>query len=258
MSRNQNLKAEIIHDDHEDRLRREFGDPDLGTEKQHEIFLRGIAHDVNNNLMAIVTACDQLQYRADAAGDPKGIAQSIRTHVKAVSSLMRDLLSNRNMDAPVMMDQHELKSFLTGILPSLSLVAGQNTQIEVGDFNIPPVNVNPLLLHRVLLQLIRNVSELDVDRPLAFIAARRHQQWCEVSVSDNGPGIQDLSLEQIFESGFTTKGGKKTRGYGLAAVAWAVKSWGGEYGIDHIAGDTGCRFWVRLPLAEAATRPARA
>ena len=43
----------------DDALRREFGDPDLEMDKQHEIFLRGIIHDVNNNLMAIMAACDQ-------------------------------------------------------------------------------------------------------------------------------------------------------------------------------------------------------
>jgi signal transduction histidine kinase len=246
------VKESGYSDDRDDSLKREFGDPELATDKQQEIFLRGIAHDVNNNLMAIVTGCDQLEYRS-ATVDPKDVSQSIRTHVKAVSSLMRDLLSNQNMDAPMVMYQDELKSLLKGILPSLSLVAGQNTQIELGDFNVPPVNVHPLLLHRVLLQLIRNVSELNIEKPLAFIAARRHGDWCEISVSDNGPGIPDIQPEEIFEPGFTTKGQQGTRGHGLAAVVWAVKTWGGEYGVDHIAGDTGCRFWVRLPLKEPAS-----
>ena len=230
-------------------LKTVLADPDMGIEKQYEIFLRGIIHDVNNNLMAITSACDQLDFRGDEV-NPEEITSTIRAHIKSVASLMRDLLDNQNMDTPVRMDEDELKSFLKGILPSLSLVAGLNTRVELGDFTISPVMVNPMLLHRVLLQLVRNVSELDVDHPLAFITARRHENWCEISVSDNGPGLDGISIQKLFESGYTTKAKQGTRGYGLSAVAWAVSTWNGTYGVDCIEGDTGCRFWVRLPLSE--------
>lgn len=232
----------------DDALRREFGDPDLEMDKQHEIFMRGIIHDVNNNLMAIMAACDQMDYHGNALTNLPDLTQSIRTNIKSISSLMRDMMSNRNMDAPLRMDKDELKSFLKGILPSLSLVAGHNTRVELGNFNVPPTRVHPHLLHRVLLQLIRNVSELDVEYPLAFITARHHHKWCEISVSDNGPGIKSDTPEEVFISGFTTKGKPGSHGYGLSAVAWAVETWGGEYGVETIQGDNGCRFWVRLPL----------
>ena len=92
------------------------------------------------------------------------------------------------------------------------------------------------------------MSELEVDHPLAFITARRHEGWCEISVSDNGPGVQDADRKDIFTSGFTTIGKPGSKGYGLSAVAWAVEIWEGEYGVESIKGDSGCRFWVRLPL----------
>ncbi len=237
-----------IADEH--KIKQEFGDPELGMEKQQEIFLRGIVHDANNSLMAILAACDQLEFQKRSSIDPKETALNIRTQVKSISSLMRDILANRNMDRPMKMEEADLKSFLKGILPSLSLVAGHNTKIELGDFSVPPVIVHPLLLHRVLLQLIRNVSELKVDYPLAFITARRLHSWCEISVSDNGPGVDGIDPDQMFLSGYTSKAEQGTRGYGLSAVAWAVENWGGEYGVDYIAGDQGCRFWVRLPLWE--------
>ena len=232
----------------DNNFKSEFADPDMDGEKQYEIFLRGIIHDVNNNLMGVISACDQLEYNGNEI-DPKDVTSSIRAHAKSITSLMRDLLDNQNMETPVKMKETELKSFLKGVLPSLSLVAGQDTRIELGDFNVPAVMVHPMLLHRVLLQLVRNVSELQIEHPLAFITARRHHEWCEISVSDNGPGIDGISSDEVFESGFTTKGQHGTRGYGLAAVAWAVKTWNGKYGVDDIAGDSGCRFWVRLPLA---------
>ena len=240
------LRAVLANATPDDILNDEFGDPDLKIEKQQEIFMRGIVHDVNNNLMAVMAACDHMDSQKNVK--PQEMTDVVRAHVKSISSLMRDLMANRDMDAPMRMDQDELKVFLKGILPSLSLVAGKDTRVELGDFNVPAVRVHPLLLHRVLLQLVRNVSELEVEHPLSFITARRHEDWCEISVSDNGPGVQEADRKDIFASGFMTKGKPGSRGYGLSAVAWAVDTWEGEYGVESIKGDNGCRFWVRLPL----------
>ena len=104
------------------------------------------------------------------------------------------------------------------------------------------------------MQFIRNVADLDIDHPLAYISIRRVNNWCEVSVADNGPGLMGLTAENVFLPGVTSKGDSRSRGYGLSAVAWAVNKWNGEFGVEHIEGDSGCRFWVRIPL-EPATIP---
>ncbi|NBT42193.1 MAG: ATP-binding protein [Alphaproteobacteria bacterium] len=82
------------------------------------------------------------------------------------------------------------------------------------------------------------------------MSVRRVKQWCEVSVSDNGPGLQGLDPKEIFNPGVSSKGSSSVHGYGLSAVAWAVNYWKGEYGVDAIESDSGCRFWVRIPLFE--------
>ena len=97
--------------------------------------------------------------------------------------------------------------------------------------------------------------ETGVEHPLAFISVREIDDWCEISVSDNGPGLVGISPQEIFEAGTTTRDKQGARGYGLSTVARAVKDWGGEYGVEDIAGDTGCRFWVRLPLARVLNLP---
>ena len=215
---------------------------------QQEVMIRGIVHDVNNNLMAIMAACDQIESRHIKPIDIEIITSSIRNHISSATTLMRELLNNQNMDTPVLMNQDELATFISSLLPGLALVAGEDTVIELGAVVTPPVFINPELIHRVLLQFVRNVSELNVQYPLAYISIRKIDDWCEISVSDNGEGLGDLSPKTVFEPGVTSKGKSGTRGYGLSAVAWAVESWNGEYGVVSIEGDKGSRFWVRLPL----------
>lgn len=217
---------------------------------QQDVLIKGIVHDVNNNLMGIMAACDQLETRHLNQIETESLLATIRTHIKSATGLMQDLSSNRDLEVPVIMDQAELNDFLNSILPSLRLIAGNSSRVELGSVITHPVKVHPLLLHRVLMQLIRNVADLKIDHPLAFISVRRIPDWCEVSVSDNGPGLHDINAEDVFEPGFTTKDASGARGYGLSAVAWAVKAWGGEFGVEEIEGDTGCRFWLRIPLSD--------
>ena len=224
-------------------------DNETNTSDQQQVLLRGIAHDVNNNLMAIMAACDQLERKMPTASVEAGrLLTTVRTHIQSTAMLMRDLVNNRNMEKPVVMTEIALHDFLSGLLPGLPLVADRKVTVELGMVKTAPVLVQPLFLHRVLMQLIRNVAELNVEHPLAFIAARQVSGWCEISVSDNGPGLAAISADEVFKPGFTTKGEARTRGYGLSAVAWAVEKWGGTYGVETIKSDSGCRFWVRMPL----------
>ena len=218
--------------------------------EQQQILIRGIAHDLNNNLMAILSACDTIENRAVNTADLDWAFNSIRMQVKSSAMLMRDLVNSHSSEVSEVMDQNQLKSFLKSILPSLALVAGEKSNIELGSVITPPVHIHRMFLHRVLMQFIRNISELDVERPLAFISVRRVDAWCEISVADNGPGLIGISADEIFRPGMTTKGEKGTRGFGLSTVAWAVQQWGGEYGVESISNDSCCRFWIRIPLKD--------
>jgi len=224
--------------------------PSVDDIDQREIVIRGVVHDVNNMLMAIFAACDQLEDIKTIRNDAEIAIEIIRTNARGITGLMRDMVRSQSSDAPVIMDKVQLRSFLKGIMPSLKYVAGTDVTIELGSVYTKPVKVHTKPLLRVLMQIIRNVGDVEVPHPLAFISVRLVDNWCEISVADNGPGILDLDKEDIFNPGVTSKDDTGARGYGLSTVATAVSNWGGEYGVDSIAGDTGCRFWIRLPLAD--------
>lgn len=220
---------------------------------QHEIFIRGIVHDINNNLMAILASCDHLEQSQTLMTDLPQHLKLIQKHVHYSSSLLRDLTNSQNMDRPLIMTMDELHHFLESILPSLSLIMGQDAMVELGPVVTSPVKVNRNPLLRVLLQLVRNVAEAEIEYPLAFVSVREVENWCEISVADNGPGLMGVSSEDIFKPGVTTRGPQGVRGYGLSTVARAVLDWGGEYGVENIDSGQGCRVWVRLPLARTMT-----
>lgn len=220
----------------------------LGTDK--DILLRGLAHDVNNNLMAILAGCDQLEKSGTEPEEKQKVLETIRNHITLASRLVNDLTrDSTSEDNQVIMTQFELENLLRGIIPSLSLVTSNTVTIEIGSIITSPVFINPVLLHRILLQFVRNAMETGCDNIIIYISVRQHDGWCELSISNNGPGIKGVLLDKVFSPGVSTKTDHNRRGFGLSSVAHAVDRWGGKYGVENLSGQ-GCRFWITFPLLE--------
>jgi signal transduction histidine kinase len=80
--------------------------------------------------------------------------------------------------------------------------------------------------------------------PIASVTGR----VVEISVSDNGPGIDAELVDQIFEPFVTTKEPGKGTGLGLAVCARLVETMGGNVRARSAPGE-GATFYVVLPAA---------
>jgi two-component system, CitB family, sensor kinase len=67
-----------------------------------------------------------------------------------------------------------------------------------------------------------------------------------VEVEDTGPGVPEADIGRIFEAGYSTKGGRDHRGYGLALVKKALTELGG-YITCQRAEPTGTIFTASIP-----------
>jgi two-component system, cell cycle sensor histidine kinase and response regulator CckA len=72
--------------------------------------------------------------------------------------------------------------------------------------------------------------------------------YAELTVTDNGPGIDPATIENIFESYFTTKGVGETTGMGLVMVKGIIESYGGDIRVTSEPGKK-TSFIIRLPVA---------
>ncbi|MCP5141970.1 MAG: PAS domain-containing sensor histidine kinase [Chromatiales bacterium] len=118
-------------------------------------------------------------------------------------------------------------------------------------------NATPLHLHgnrTALLGALHNllhnaINACDAGGRIA-VAARARQGKVELSVRDDGKGMDAATRERVLEPFFTTSAGGT--GLGLAVVANVVRNHGGELQIDSRPG-IGSEFRIRLPLASTAT-----
>lgn len=109
-----------------------------------------------------------------------------------------------------------------------------------------------------LITLLGNL----VDNGLDAAATSTGERWVSVSVTqqeaelvitvhDSGPGVPPNLNGQIFQEGFSTKVGRKQRGFGLALVRQVARRNGGEVSVTN---EGGALFTVRIPLRATAAR----
>ncbi len=108
----------------------------------------------------------------------------------------------------------------------------------------------------VLKNLVTNAIEaIQSDKGSGVVQARAAAKdgQLELVVSDNGPGISQRALNNLFQVGYSTKFDPETgninRGVGLPAVQYIVDELGGSIEVNSKQGK-GATFTVRLPLSE--------
>jgi len=111
---------------------------------------------------------------------------------------------------------------------------------------------DPDRLHQVLINLLTNaVNYNNNDSPVVQVDSRIADEWYEIDVSDNGPGIKDA--EQVFEKfsrGRDNADKHGGTGLGLAISRRIIQKMRGD--LDVVAnGQRGTCFRIRLQLAEA-------
>ena len=113
------------------------------------------------------------------------------------------------------------------------------------------VQVNRIEMEQVLFNLIRNsIDSLKQapphDRCLSVSVVHDSRAGCEVSVSDNGSGINDDIVGRLFEPYITTK--DSGLGMGLSISRTIIESHGGRLRVDE-GTETGARLIFNLPDA---------
>jgi len=124
------------------------------------------------------------------------------------------------------------------------------TEVTFNNLTNTPVIVrydNDQIL-RVFNNLIKNsIQSIPHEREKGLIEIKlsRNETRCLVEVKDNGCGIPDDKIDQIFVPNFTTK--SKGMGLGLSMVKSIVQNAGGNVWFE-TKEDVGTSFFVELPI----------
>jgi two-component system cell cycle sensor histidine kinase/response regulator CckA len=229
----------------------------------------GIAHDFNNLLTVIMGNADVARTLCPGC-EP---VQHILVSAERAANLTRQLLAYAGKGQFVS-ETFDLTRLISGCQESLSALVPKNVELR---FDLSPEELpfkgDPTQVEQVLINLVINAGEAIPPDTVGRIeiatttcevppdAASEHApaydvrpgQFVCLKVSDNGIGMDEATLAQIFDPFYSTK--FTGRGLGLAAVQGIVRSCNGFIDVKSSQG-AGSQFQVFLP--SAATKSAAA
>ena len=172
-----------------------------------------IGHELRNPLGVMSNAVYLLDSSTEKSPEKsREYLQLIRSQIALSEKIISDLLGFTRVKPPER-THIGVNQLLDEQLARVSFPPRSKLEMDVpGD--LPPLNVDPLQIGQVLFNVLSNaVQALDgIDRDLIIrIAAQQEGNRIRLDVTDNGCGISEENLPQIFEPLFTTR----ARGIGL-------------------------------------------
>ncbi|HEX8911753.1 MAG TPA: ATP-binding protein [Humisphaera sp.] len=143
------------------------------------------------------------------------------------------------------------------LVKGLKKYADRRVVVDLGPGDALDVVANPTEMKQVLLNLTVNALEAVVpERGEVRIGGRRAGEWVELWVQDNGKGMTQQTLRDVFEPFFTDRrgAGDPGTGLGLSITHAIVEGHDGRISAASDGPGRGSRFTVRLPAAKRAAK----
>ncbi|WP_430459716.1 sensor histidine kinase [Thalassolituus sp. LLYu03] len=125
-----------------------------------------------------------------------------------------------------------------------------HAQVSVEYGEVPTIRGYFGKLNQVFVNLIANANQAVEENGEIQIASSFQDGWIEVSIRDNGHGIEEEHMKYLFTPFFTTKPVGQGTGLGLSISHNAVEEHGGDILVQSKVG-VGTTFTVRLPVPKS-------
>jgi PAS domain S-box-containing protein len=211
----------------------------------------GVSHNLNNLLTTILGPAKLLQQEID---DPELLRETefILTSARRARDLVRRLNEavrggSEGGLGPVSADKVVGEAVDITRPMWKDEAEGRNIAIEVATDlgEAPPIRGTHSGLIDIVMNLILNSVDAMPRGGRITIRTRAEGDGLMLTVSDTGHGMDEGTLDRVFEPFFSTKTGIGT-GLGLSTVYGIVSRWGGSVDVESTPGE-GTKFSIRLP-----------
>lgn len=215
-----------------------------------------VAHQVNNPLTTIVLDTELLLDNPSIDGDTRNALLAISRAGKRAAGVVRRLLATvrpQTSVEPVFVDvRYTIEETVSLVRAHIDREKRVSMRLFLPSYTMPPVQAAPGELDDVWLNLLLNAHDALVGRDDAEMGIRAAYEAeadeIVVNVWDNGPGIPESIVNDIFKPFFTTKPLGEGTGLGLHICKQIVDRIGGHIEVQS-SSEQGTMFTVRLPVA---------
>jgi signal transduction histidine kinase len=221
----------------------------IRTVLRHEQRLTGeLSHELRTPLTRIVMELDWWRARPRTDAETRATHEVITEAAHSMRTICDTLLNDARDNAlnPVTVPgTTDVVPVLGRLLRHLGTPDGVETSVEAGD-PVLEAGVAPALLERILSPLLANA----VRYARSSVTVRPHHApgAVRIDVTDDGPGVPQAFLDELFQPGRRADSGDghDGAGLGLPLARRLARAVGGEVSHDP-AHAPGARFTVSLP-----------
>jgi len=226
---------------------------DAQVDRLATMLVTAVSHDLRTPLASIKASSSVLADEALDIGsdDARRLAHLVDVQADRLAVLVQDLLDMGRIQAGVL-EPHRmtvpLRELVGSVVTDLSgVLAADLVEVEVPD-GLPPVDVDPTLIERVLANLVTNAARHAPPGTSVRIAARPYDdRRIELSVADRGPGVSAGRRSDLFGLN-ARRDDDSGAGLGLIIARTFVEAHGQTIWVDDAPGG-GARFSLTLPAA---------
>ncbi len=235
--------------------------------EQRRDFLANAAHELRTPLAAIRSTCEVSLGAERSVDEYQELLVEVIDECALLEGLVNQLLLLAETESDRLRihgERVDLSQVATKAVGMFQAVA--DTKDVVFSAKLEPeltVEGNAHHLRQVVNNLIDNALKFTPSGGKVTVRLRLDRGDAVFSVQDNGPGIPEEDLPQIFERFFrgdrshSHEGGRRGTGLGLSICQAVVQAHGGRIAVE-TQPNRGARFIVQIPLAPEIGEPAAA
>ena len=224
------------------------------TEKLQTALLNSISHDLRTPLVSITGALSSLsndQVTLDES-DRRSLIETASEEADRLNRLVGNLLDMTRLESGAMRlkpDAADLQDLIGSSLEEVSSRLGDRTvTVDVPD-DLPLVQMDFVLIERVLVNVIDNALKYSPPETRIEIKATMAGAFVEIMVADQGVGIPQEDLTRIFDKFYRVQRPNNVSGtgLGLAICKGIVDAHGGFISAENRPGG-GTIITIALPV----------
>lgn len=224
------------------------------SEKLRSALLDSVTHEFRTPLTAIKLSVTTLLSPDPVSGEARQeLLTVINEETDRLNRLVGEAAEMAQLDAQqveLRREPHRFREVVAVALErSRQALAAREVKVQIPD-SLPPVLVDLERIADVLVQLLENAAKYSPSTTPITIMAEPAGKIVNISVADQGPGIDDLEQALIFEKFYRGRDQRyrvQGTGMGLAIAKAIVEAHGGTIGVTSQLG-SGSVFHFTVPV----------
>jgi signal transduction histidine kinase/DNA-binding response OmpR family regulator len=222
-------------------------------------FLINATHDIRSPLTIILSALKKIKSESNPAVD------TIEHNAQRILNLVNQILDVRKIDKQQMQlhcQQTDLVAFTEGVCRMFDFPAKErNIHFSFNHEELDRLDawIDRTQFDKVISNLLSNAFKYSNDGGEVTVNLKQESDSLELSVSDNGMGIDEDSLKHIFDRFYQGSNSRRMHidgtGIGLNLCKMIVAMHHGTIEAQNRTDDKGAVFTVRLPLGKDHLKP---